>query len=84
MAHAPAFSAILACYGVVTSIITPPFSICARLRFSSCLSSIFVFLLSPFPEFRIIRPVWEIVPLFGGCPLRGSDANIIPQHDRDR
>lgn len=26
-----------ACSGVVTSIITPPFSICAKLRFSSCL-----------------------------------------------
>ncbi len=37
-AHAPAASAIFACSGVVTSMITPPLSICARLRFSSCLS----------------------------------------------
>jgi hypothetical protein len=29
-AHAPASSAILACSGVTTSMITPPFSICAR------------------------------------------------------
>ena len=40
-AHAPAASAIFACSGVVTSMITPPLSICARLRFSSCLSFIF-------------------------------------------
>ena len=43
-AQAPAASAIRACSGVVTSIITPPFSIWANWRFSSCLLvSIFVF-----------------------------------------
>ena len=37
-AHAPAASAIFACSGVVTSMITPPLSICARFLFNSCLS----------------------------------------------
>ena len=41
-AHAPAASAIRACSGVVTSIITPPLSICAKLRFSSLLFSFIV------------------------------------------
>ena len=36
-AQAPASSAMRACSGVVTSMITPPFSIWARLRFNSCL-----------------------------------------------
>ena len=43
-AQAPAASAIRACSGVVTSIITPPLSICARLRFRVCLFS-FIFIL---------------------------------------
>ena len=37
-AHAPAASAIFACSTLVTSIITPPFSICARLLFNSYFS----------------------------------------------
>ena len=44
-AHAPAASAIRACSGVVTSMITPPFSICARLRFNCTRSSLIVILL---------------------------------------
>ena len=52
-AHAPASSAIFACSGVVTSIITPPLSICAKLRFKVILSSIFslsiLFLILYFP-----------------------------------
>ena len=37
-AHAPASSAILACSGVVTSMMTPPFSICASSLLSPYLS----------------------------------------------
>ena len=40
-AHAPAASAIRACSGVVTSMITPPLSICANWRLRAVLSSIF-------------------------------------------
>ncbi len=36
-AHAPASCAIFACSGVVTSMMTPPLSICARFLFSSFL-----------------------------------------------
>ena len=43
-AQAPADSAIFACSGVVTSMITPPLSICASWRFSlTCSSGVFAF-----------------------------------------
>ena len=46
-AHAPASCAIFACSGVVTSMITPPLSIWARLRLSSAR-----FCVMSFPSFR--------------------------------
>ncbi len=46
--HAPAASAIFACSGVVTSIMTPPLSICARFLFSSYLFCSMVFV-TPVP-----------------------------------
>ena len=47
-AHAPACSAILACSGVVTSIITPPLSICANSLFNWYLFSMMMNLLKVF------------------------------------
>src|SRR5580698_6495668 len=41
-AHAPAFSAITACSALVTSMITPPFSISARPTFKRNVSSMYI------------------------------------------
>ena len=78
-AHAPASCAIFACSGVVTSIITPPLSIWARLRLSSAR-----FCVMSFPSFRrclVSRFIIERIGLAPPKPVQfgwGQSATSAP------
>src|SRR5256884_2386937 len=76
-AHAPAFSAILACSGMVTSIITPPLSISARPTFTCHSVDAFVPLPLPFGFFASIVLLLSVLnffvrPIIGGVAHRIS------------
>ena len=68
-AHAPAASAVFACSAFVTSMMTPPFNICASSRFNSyCSFVLFILLITNFLLFQttslIFCAVFQTVTLY--------------------